>query len=428
MGKEFEVSWDGGIGRLLMRPLANPAEVWRFAADGTDRWRCHSGMNDGEILAVRRDPDGPAVYLTGSHIWNNLHDGLGPGRSCVDPPERNDFPAYLDFLTAHAHNFIRLWRWENFRSQAAGGGFHLCMTPQPWPRTGLGHAVDGKPKFDLTRADEAFYSRLRERVAAAGAAGIYVAVMLFEGWGLHLSEGADRVEGHPFHAANNVNDIGIASIVDYQVLPLDPRVQALQEAYLRKVVDTVHDLPNVLYEVANESSGDPTDDEVGDSTGWQYQVIEFVRRYEHEMGYDRHPIGMTMQYPVPDQSKVNDPLFTGPADWVSPGFDDAIPPGQPPSPPPPDTRRYAERMGLVDMVPRGDLSSTGYALANPGVEYLVLAPGGGPFRVMLAAGTYAVEWYDVTSRETVTAEPVTVEDGPVDFTPPAAPAVLYLRS
>jgi len=44
--------------------------------------------------------------------------------------------------------------------------------------------------------------------------------------------------------------------VDYQVLPLDPRVQTIQEAYLRKVLDTVHDLPNVLYEVANESSGD----------------------------------------------------------------------------------------------------------------------------------------------------------------------------
>ena len=40
-----------------------------------------------------------------------------------------------------------------------------------------------------------------------------------------------------------------------QVLPLDPRVQAIQEAYIRKVVDTLHDLPNVLWEVANESSG-----------------------------------------------------------------------------------------------------------------------------------------------------------------------------
>ena len=79
--------------------------------------------------------------------------------------------------------------------------------------------------------------------------------MFFDGWALHLSPAPDNVEGHPFHAANNVNGIGITSILDYQVLPLDPRVQALQEAYIRKVVDTVHDLPNVLWEVANESSG-----------------------------------------------------------------------------------------------------------------------------------------------------------------------------
>src|SRR4030095_12695348 len=84
-------------------------------------------------------------------------------------------------------------------------------------------------------------------------------VMLFEGFSLHLTAPPDNVEGHPFHAANNVNRIGIGSIVDYQVLPLDPRVQALQEAYVRKVVDTVHDLPNVLFEVANESSGTDAD-------------------------------------------------------------------------------------------------------------------------------------------------------------------------
>ena len=89
---------------------------------------------------------GKAVYLTGSHIWNNLHDGLGPGPSCAQQPERNDYRAYLDFLEEHGPNFIRLWRWEHFRSQAAGGGFHLCMTPQPWPRTGPGTAVDGKPR------------------------------------------------------------------------------------------------------------------------------------------------------------------------------------------------------------------------------------------------------------------------------------------
>src|SRR3979411_169187 len=66
---------------------------------------------------------------------------------------------------------LRLGRWEQFRSQAAGGSFHLCMTPQPWLRTGPGLAKDGKPKFDLSKFDPAFFDRLRERVIAAGTEG-----------------------------------------------------------------------------------------------------------------------------------------------------------------------------------------------------------------------------------------------------------------
>jgi hypothetical protein len=50
------------------------------------------------------------VYLTGSHIWNNLHDGMGPGKECSEEPEHFDYDAYLDFLEEHGHNFIRLWR------------------------------------------------------------------------------------------------------------------------------------------------------------------------------------------------------------------------------------------------------------------------------------------------------------------------------
>ena len=470
--------------------------------------------------------DRKVVYLTGSHIWNNFHDGMGPGSDCAETPEQLDYDAYLEFLKDHGHNFIRLWRWEQFKSQAAGGTFHLCMTPQPWPRTGPGTASDGKPKFNLSTFDPAHFDRLRDRVIAAGNRGIYVAVMLFDGWALHLSPAPDNVEGHPFHAANNVNGIGITSIIDYQVLPLDSRVQALQEAYIRKVVDTVHDLPNVLYEVANESSGGGSVDrqfaealglgdppEWGDSTQWQYWVISVVRQYEQQMGYETHPIGMTMQFPVADQTKVNDPLFNSPADWISPGYDDEIftggrhpmAPGSPASrwfenPPASDgrkvvitdtdhyapgkgdalwawksflrghhpilmdfgiidvvkpldpslgvpsyasfeparhamgdTRRFAERMKLIEMEPRGDLSSTGYALANPGQEYLVLQPSesAAAFTVELAAGSYTVQWYSVNSRERVDAGKVTVR-GPtsVSFSAPfeaAGPAVLYLK-
>ena len=457
------------------------------------------------------------VYLTGSHVNNNFHDGSGPGADCAEVPEPNDFRGYLEFLKERGHNFIRLWRWEQFRSQVAGGAFHFCMTPQPWPRTGPGTAKDGKPKFDLSKFDPAYFDRLREYVISAGNEGIYVSVMLFEGFGLHLSLAPDNVEGHPFYAANNINDIGIASINDYQVLPLDARVQALQESYIRKVVDTVEDLPNVLYEVANESSGGGSVDpgfleaiglseppDWGDSTQWQYWVIDFVKHYEAQMGYVRHPVGMTMQYPVRDQSKVNDVLFDSPADWISPGFDDVESPMQssrwstdPPAndgakviisdtdhyspmksdalwawksfvrghnpilydlgivtgvnPPDPssgspsfasleparraigDTLRFAREMDLVTMEPRGDLSSTGYMLANPGEEYLVLQPDEkvDPFTARLEANTYSVRWHSVVSRETKDAGTVEIEDcGNTTFTAPfaeAGPAVLHLK-
>ena len=50
-----------------------------------------------------------AIYLTGSHVNNNFHDGLGMGPDCPEDPERFDFGAYLELLTERGHNFIRLW-------------------------------------------------------------------------------------------------------------------------------------------------------------------------------------------------------------------------------------------------------------------------------------------------------------------------------
>jgi hypothetical protein len=81
-------------------------------------------------------------------------------------------------------------------------------------RTGPGEALDGRPKFDVTRFDEAYFGRLRERVEAAQQRGIYVMVMLFQGFSVE-QKGTDGVDptkgnpwdGHPFNRANNINGI-----------------------------------------------------------------------------------------------------------------------------------------------------------------------------------------------------------------------------
>ena len=115
------------------------------------------------------DGAGRAVYLTGSHIWNNLHDGMGPGPDGPAEPEPFDYEEYLRFLTERGHNFIRLWRWEQFRSQAAGGrrppehGAAAVAAHRPWPCP-----RDDRPRFDLDQFDPAFFERLRVRVAMAG--------------------------------------------------------------------------------------------------------------------------------------------------------------------------------------------------------------------------------------------------------------------
>src|ERR1044071_7296277 len=126
------------------------------------------------------DGSGKAIYLTGSHTHRNFMDW---GYS--DPPPAFNYSSYLDFLVQHQHNFMRLWVQGNFSwsrlNDSTGKSDSARAAPFPWLRTGPGLASDGRPKFDLSQLDQSYFDRLRQRVTDAGAKGIYVSVMLFEG-------------------------------------------------------------------------------------------------------------------------------------------------------------------------------------------------------------------------------------------------------
>lgn len=264
----------------------------------------NSGVRLGPLKVSSRnsryfsDPSGRVVYLTGAHTWNNLID-----MDSQYPPHPFNFDAYLTFLKAHNHNLIRLWAWEvpqpddgrdtPLRKFAAG---------QPWRRTGPGTDITGLQKFDLTKFEPSYFKRLRSRVEAARGYGMYVIIMLFEGWSVQFSPGK---LSHPFYVTNNVNSTGyLRDLRDIHTLRY-PEITQLQQRYVQAVLDTVNDLDNVLFEIANEAGAYSTD--------WQRAMLQFVKCYESTKPI-QHPVGLTYQY-----GGTNAVLFNSDADWIAPG-------------------------------------------------------------------------------------------------------------
>ena len=356
------------------------------------------------------------------------------------------------------------------------------MTPMPYLRTGPGNAADGRPKFDLTQFNQAYFDRLRTRVQDAGARGIYVSIMLFDGWSVTTKPGSSANNpwlGHPFNVANNVNGInpdanGDGLGIEVQTLA-NASITALQDAYVRKVIDAVNDLDNVLYEIDNE--GDAT------SKAWQYHMIQLIRDYEATKP-NRHPVGITAMWPNGSDAD----LYSSGADWVAPtgsidnpavangskvviGDTDhlcgicgnvgwvwkSFTRGQNPilmdgydgaaigvgasdyvasNPVWEDIRKnlgyarsYSTRMNMAAAVPRGDLASTGYCLAVVGTEYLVFLPYGGSVSLNLAGavGARNVEWLNPANGQTVAGTTVTGGATVTLRAPFSGAAIAYVR-
>jgi len=423
------------IGAALRRPTSGPLRVH----PRNPRW-----------LA---DRTGRAVFLTGSHTWANRQERGVEGKT----PDF-DYTGYLDFLERHGHNFIRLWAWEHAQwMQFVGRDVPVRYAPLPWPRTGPGKALDGKPKFDLTKLNGAYFRRLRDRVAAARGRGLYVGVMLFQGFSLAKTRGdkakGNAWHGHPFHRANNVNGIdgnpsGDDTGNEVHTLKI-PAVTRLQEAYVRKTIETVGDLDNVLWEIGNECHRG--------SAKWQHHMIRFIRTVEAKRP-KQHLIGMTG---APIGTKE---LLASPADWISPpgkqwlthppagdgrkivvvDTDHCQPWDHDPSwpwkcllrghhfilmdhymdfrigsPAEPDPKwdvtrgamgaaaRLAARVDLAAMVPMDKLASSGYCLASPGTAYLVYLPTGGTVTVDLSGANcmLTLQWIDPRTGRTHLGRP-----------------------
>jgi hypothetical protein len=255
------------------------------------------------------DDSGKAVYLTGSHTWQVLQD-INP-----DPSIHFDYDEYLGMMTQYHHNFIRFWYFE----QALRGSWTLDQvhfSPLPYQRTGPGVAGDGQPKFNLDRWNQPFFDRLRARLIEAGRRGIYVSVMLFNGFSLNKaaeSPLSDPWVSTPYNPANNTSGIGArdATIDDDANAAVhtlkNPELLKVEERYVRKTIETVNDLDNVLYEIVNE----------GGATDWQYHMVDFVHEVERALP-KQHPVGMNHRI---TGGFLNADLYRSHAEWICPAVE-----------------------------------------------------------------------------------------------------------
>jgi hypothetical protein len=475
--------WHDGRQRLLARSFREAHAVAKVFMPATGPLK-----PDPKNPRYFTDGSGRPIVLVGSHTWLNFQDA-GHGQA----PPAFDYERYLDFLSFYGHNFFRLWTWETPRWALQSSDDDYWFRPMPWKRTGPGLAQDGLPKFNLDLFDQSYFDRLHARCEQAARRGIYVSVMLFNGWAVAKLKASFGLRNpwrsHPFAAANNVNGVnGDADGNDSGEETQEDRLQDVwkyQDRYIHKVVDSVNDLDNVLFEVSNESH--PASKE------WQYRVIETVKAYEAHKP-KQHPVGMTsyvgLKKPVSD-------LFDSPADWVSPNNGEHNEYAS--DPPVTDGRKivildtdhiwgiggdrswawkgftrgyhllfmdgydgennyavggagwepwrrqwmelrktlgyiesFANRMNLRDMTPRPELSSTRFCLASvaPRAEYLIYQPvADEDVQVNLAGvdGLLQVEWFNPETGYVEFGLPVSGGATRLFRVPFHGDAVLYLQ-
>ncbi|MCK6548824.1 hypothetical protein L6R52_23470 [Myxococcota bacterium] len=157
-----------------------------------------------------------------------------------------DYEAFFDRLVASRVNFVRVW-----------GQYHFAADHMPFAGT--------RGAWDLERLDDAYFAQMRAMVLAAARRGIIVQLTLFDSVALESRATGNRWVNSPYNDVNNLQG-WLTDPRDFDDVPPDenpPVWRQVNQPYVHRVVDTLCDLPNVIYEVMNEPDGSGAEDGLG---------------------------------------------------------------------------------------------------------------------------------------------------------------------
>lgn len=181
---------------------------------------------------------------------------------------------YLDTLQRDGMNMTRIFSGFYCENPGAFNIKDNTLAPLPgrlicpWARSNQPGYAGGGNRFDLSRWDDAYFTRLRQYVEEAGKRGIVVEVALFcpfyedSMWNLS-----------PVKAGNNIQ--GVGEVPRNEVLTLKhPELVAVQDAMTRKIAQELAPLDNWYFEICNEPYAGkvPLD--------WEHHVADTIRAAE----------------------------------------------------------------------------------------------------------------------------------------------------
>ena len=189
-----------------------------------------------------------------------------------------DYRKYLDTLAADGLNYTRVFSGAYVEPQGAFKIERNTLAPRPgrflapWPRSSQPGYPNGGNKFDLSRWDDGYFTRLKELIAYAAGKHVVVELSVFcpmyeeVQWSLS-----------PMNAASNVNGVGTVGRNEVYTLDKDRALLAAQEALTRKLVTELNGFDNLFFEIANEPYFG------GITMAWQHRIADVIVETERAL-------------------------------------------------------------------------------------------------------------------------------------------------
>lgn len=236
-----------------------------------------SFLSDEELAKLLPSPVSP---FTGNYVYNLKARGYDLYNE-INPPQKLVITGYSTYMWTD----MSFYPWDGpYKGKTPAEfadiilGYNACLTRVfcidtwtsnlfPWSKVGN--------KFDLYSFDPVYMENLKNLVQSFGERGIIVVLDLFDNVALWDTPSGMTWRRHPFNAANG-GPITNPKDGRPEFYNPNPLVRALQENYVRYMVDTLREYKNIIFEVCNEYN-------MGGGAAWHNWVADVIKSVNPEV-------------------------------------------------------------------------------------------------------------------------------------------------